>query len=601
MQSKFLRPLAALLIAMATAPLVAQEPPAELSPVITTATRTPIALADATLPVLVISRADIERSQASDLAELLRFHAGIELGRNGGPGQNTSLFLRGTESNHTLVLVDGVEMNPGTLGGAAIHNLRPDIIERIEVVKGPRSALWGSEAIGGVVNIITRAADHGFDWSLSVGAGRYDTRSAGFETRVRGERGGLAVGFSNLDSAGFPTRSDATIDRAHDNTTVNLKADTRLGQAMVTARYWEARGNTEYLDFFLAPLEQDFVNSIIATDVSFTPRQDWHTTLGLSQSKDEIFQLDGSDYVITRRTTVDWQNTLTSSKRHTLLAGLTVSEEDTESLSFGAFFADSSRVTEIYVSDYLDLGRHGLLLAARHTEHDAFSSAQTWNAEYSLKLSGSARLTAGLGTAYRAPDGTDRFGFGGNPNLRPERARNAELGLRRDLGNARLSISLFQNDIDDLVEFVFDPETFDGGNINVGRARIRGLDASYELVTDNWHWRIATIFQKPENAANGSLLARRARRSLSTSLVRALGWGELGIDLLASAERRDSPFSDTINAGYLLANLTARVDLASQLALRLKLENLLDSDYETAAGFRNAGRSLYVGLSYSGR
>ncbi|MDH3908956.1 MAG: TonB-dependent receptor plug domain-containing protein, partial [Gammaproteobacteria bacterium] len=123
--------------------------------IIVTATRTEIPLEQATVPVRVITRDDIELSLATDLAELLRFEAGIDIGRNGGPGQATSFFMRGTESNHTLVLIDGVRMNPGTIGGAAIQHISPEVIERVEIVKGARSALFGTDAIGGVINIIT--------------------------------------------------------------------------------------------------------------------------------------------------------------------------------------------------------------------------------------------------------------------------------------------------------------------------------------------------------------------------------------------------------------------------------------------------------------
>jgi vitamin B12 transporter len=144
--------------------------------IIVTATRTEIPLHDATVPVTVVTREDIELSLATDLAELLRFQAGIDIGRHGGPGQATSMFLRGTESNHTLVLLDGVRINPGTLGGAAIQHIAPEIIERIEVVKGARSALYGTDAIGGVVNIITRRAEHAY-LETSVGAGDFATRS----------------------------------------------------------------------------------------------------------------------------------------------------------------------------------------------------------------------------------------------------------------------------------------------------------------------------------------------------------------------------------------------------------------------------------------
>ncbi len=168
----FLPLLAAL---SATAPVFAADP-APLETIVVTATRTEIPLHDATVPVTVITREDIELSLATDLAELLRFQAGIDIGRNGGPGQAASVFLRGTESNHTLVLMDGVRINPGTVGGAAIQHIAPELIERVEIVKGARSALFGTDAIGGVINIITRRTDDAYVES-GAGLGSFNTRT----------------------------------------------------------------------------------------------------------------------------------------------------------------------------------------------------------------------------------------------------------------------------------------------------------------------------------------------------------------------------------------------------------------------------------------
>lgn len=577
----------------------AAEAPAELSPVVTTANRIPTALQRLTTPVIVISRSDIELSQAQDLAELLRFHAGLDLGRNGGPGQNTGLFLRGTESNHTLVLVDGVEINPATLGGAAIQNLRPDIIERVEIVKGPRSALWGSAAIGGVVNVITRKAGNGLDYSASVGAGPDDTRIASAEARFGGRRSSFLLGFANLDTDGFPTRSESALKSAHDNTTAQLKMSTLAGRTRLTGSYWEARGNTEYLDFFLAPVEQDYRNSVLAAELAGSFASHWSSTLIASAARDEIQQLNSADYVHTRRISFDWQNTLMLGERHTLLAGIEVSEEHTESLSFGSFFEDTTGSTELFLSNAWQLGRHDLLLAARHTDHDGFGSAFTWNLEHGLQVGNATRLTAGIGTGFRAPDGTDRFGFGGNPDLRAERSRNVELGFVHQLSaRARVSLSAYQHDISDLIEFEFDPVSFEGGNLNVGRARIRGLDLAYDGSAGAWRWQLGLVLQDPENKLDGSTLARRARRSLSARIARDFAWGRLGSEILASGERRDSPFGNTQNAGFVLANLTGQVKLGAQTSLNLRLENLLDSRYQTAAGFNSPGRGLYVSLDY---
>lgn len=578
------------------------EAPAEFSPIVITANRIPIPLERVTTPVIIINREDIALSQAQDLAELLRFHAGLDFGRNGGPGQNTGLFLRGTESNHTLVLVDGVEINPATLGGAAIQNLRPDLIERVEIVKGPRSALWGSAAIGGVVNVITRKAGDGLHGSVSAGVGPEDTRIASGQAHLGNEHTSLLLGLSNLDTDGFPTRSDSELPSAHHNTTAQLKMTTRTGGARLSGSYWEARGNTEYLDFFLAPVEQDYRNSVAAVELAGSPGARWDVALLISSARDEIEQLNSDDYVTTRRVSADLQNTFAVNGRQTLLAGIEVSEEQTESLSFGSFFADTTRSTELFLSNAWQVGRHNLLLAARQTRHEGFGTAFTWNLEHGLGLGPATRITAGLGTGFRAPDSTDRFGFGGNPDLRAERSRNAEFGIVQQLSErSRLSVSLYQHKITDLIEFVFDPVNFEGGNVNVGRARIRGLDLAWDATQGAWRWHLGLVLQNPENLLDGSTLSRRARRSLSARIAREFSWGQLGSELLASGERRDSPFSDTTNAGFVLANLTGQVRLGSQLDLNLRLENLLDSQYQTAAGFNSPGRGLYLALTYTYR
>ena len=176
--------------------------------------------------------------------------------RNGGPGQTTSVFIRGAESNHTLVLVDGVRINPGTIGLAALQNILPSMIERIEVVKGPRSALYGTDAIGGVINVITRRnADDG--WSVEAGYGDYDTRQASLAGGFGTERVELDFGLAWLDSDGFPTRTDDT-DRGFENLSASAQLRADVGTAEVALRHWRAEGTSEYSDFFLTPVDQDY-------------------------------------------------------------------------------------------------------------------------------------------------------------------------------------------------------------------------------------------------------------------------------------------------------------------------------------------------------
>ena len=247
--------------ATALAPLALPADPAlPEEQIVVTATRVPVPLQEVLVPVLVIDRDAIERSGAADPGDILRFHAGLELGRNGGPGQTTAVFMRGADSNHTLVLVDGVRINPGTIGLAALQSIDTANIERIEVVKGPRSALYGTDAIGGVINVITRrGTDSG--WAAEVGYGDYDTTSASLSGGFTSGKTEFDFGAAWTDSQGFPTRTTDDVDRGFHNLNTTAQLRTGVGAADVSLSYWRADGTTEYSDFFLAPVDQDFANS----------------------------------------------------------------------------------------------------------------------------------------------------------------------------------------------------------------------------------------------------------------------------------------------------------------------------------------------------
>ena len=575
---------------------------AEESPIIVTATRTAQIADQALAPVIVIDRATIERSAAADVADLLRYHAGIDIGRNGGPGQATSVFIRGTDSNHALVMVDGVKINPGTIGGAALQNISPELIERIEIVKGPRSSLYGSEAIGGVINIITRRAHDGAQGHFGFGTGRYDTRS--FNVGAGYDRDDAHIGFdaNAYTTAGFPTRVESDIDSGYRNLSLNAYAGRRFGTFDVDVSHWQTQGKTEYLDFFLTPLDQDFKNSASAITLKSSPRDAWTSSLKLSQIVDEIDQNQSSDYAHTRRNQFDWQNDVQIDERQLLTAGFWASHERTDSSIFGSGFNETTDISAFFAQDDITLGAHRVLLAARHTQHDSFGGHTTWDAEYGYQWTARTRVTAAVGTGFRAPDATDRFGFGGNPALAPETSRNVELGLRHAIdARQTLAFNAFDNRIENLISFV-DPDGFlgpqPGANQNMERARIRGAELSYVYRLQPFTLRLEGIMQDPKNETTGDLLARRAKRSVTASLVYDRGPYRLGADVIAQSQRKDSDFSNTMNAGYGLVNLTAEWRLQRDWSLSGRIENLFDKEYVLADGFNTAGRSVMIAAHY---
>lgn len=558
-----------------------------------TATRTAQSVDEVLAPMVVITREEIERLQAVDVADVLRFHAGFDIGRNGGPGQPASLFIRGTDSNHVLVLIDGVRMNPGTIGGAALQNIDPALVERIEVVKGPRSSLYGSDAVGGVVNIITRRAAQGTQANAAVGGGSFLTRrfSAGVRHGVGGTRIGVDAALDKTD--GFPPRTTSDIKVGHDNLSVNAHLGHRFSLLDAELSHFEASGNTEYLDFFLVPVDQDFKNSVTALRLEASPTSIWTTRLRLSQARDEIDQNQSPDYAHTDRLTADWQNDVSIGDAQLLSFGVEGTREKTAAESFGTVFDEERDIAAVYVQDVIEQGAHRAVLAARYSDYDGFGDRLTWDAEYGYWLTGATRLSAGAGTAFRAPDSTDRFGFGGNPDLRPEESRNIELGLRHRFSpNQRAGLQVFHNDIDELIEFA------GAGMVNIASARIRGIEASYDFDAGPWRFGLTATMQDPQSRDTGNQLARRAKRSATASLVYTAARWQLGADVLAASERRDSDFSTAMLPGYGVTSVTAAVSLAPDWTLRARVENAFDKDYTLADGYNTAERSYLLQLAW---
>lgn len=568
---------------------------------IVTATRAPTPLDDVLAPAIVISRDDLARSLAIDVTDVLRFHAGLDIGRNGGPGQPTSVFIRGAESNHTLVLVDGVRINPGTIGAAQLQNIAPELVERIEIIKGPRSALYGTDAIGGVINVITRRPADDY-LELQAGAGAYDTMQGSLAGGASGTRGELAFGASWIDSAGFPTRTEDDVDRGFDNLSATVRAQTRLGGLDLALRHWRAEGTSEYSDFLLTPVDQDFRNATTALVLAGALGSRWSSSFVLSLMQDEIVQNDSPDRLQTERWGFDWQNDIELAEAHTLTLGLLRTAEDAESQSFGLGFDETTDVTNVFAQDRGEVGRHAWVVSAGYTDHETFGGQRTGNVEYGIALGAATRLVIAAGSAFRAPDATDRYGFGGNPELEPEESVAGEISLRHHIGQRQtVTLSAFRNDIDNLIEFVVvDFDTFEGELRNVEHARIEGVEASYEVSGEDWRVRAEASYQDPVNRSTGARLLRRARETLTLSGVRSFGRLELGIDALAASDRKDFGFPEPVTLdSYLLVNLTARYALTPRLTLMARVENALDEDYELASGYNTPDRGVFVALRYA--
>jgi vitamin B12 transporter len=583
----------------------------ELQETIVTATRTPVPLDSVSSPVIVITRNDIERSLASDVSELLQQHAGLEIARNGGPGQTTSLFTRGTESNHTVVLVDGVRINPGTIGGAALQNISPESLERIEIVKGPRSSLYGTDAIGGVVQLFTRGASRdGFSTGATYGSDSTE-QLFGDAALSAGDKFKFGFGGSYAQSEGMPAFVDDDIDRGYRNVTGRAFAEFAPTDTLTfRARGWRAAGRTEYSaqtfsDPPYSPASQDFENSVYSFETEYRTTDGLGIRGTLSRVRDDIDQLQanfaGFDFAHTKRDNIDVQIDLPKLAEHAFSLGVQRSDEDTNAASFGTLFDESTRVTQAFLQDQFQWGILTSRLAAGYVDHETFGSEFTYNAEFGVSFQTGTRVTLAGGTAFRAPDSTDRFGFGGNPDLKPEFSRQLELTVRQKLGNQQqVWVSAFDNHIRDLIDFVVtDFETFDGQNQNVARAHIKGVELGYQFKGEAWNARAELTLQDPRDEETDERLLRRSRQALVLAVNRDIGAVDVGVDVAAYGNRKDFGFPAVTLDSYELVNATLRYRATSALTLQGRVENLFDENYALAQGYRTEGRNYTVGVRYN--
>ncbi len=598
-----------------------------LNEIIVTATRVAEPASQALEPVLIIDRAELEDSVAVDLGDVLRFHAGLDIDRYGGPGQPLSLFIHGANSDQSIVMIDGVRINSGTQALAPLMNLSPELFERIEIVEGPRSTIYGTDAIGGVVNLITRTGGaSGADVMLDYG--RYGTGQFAVDGNYTGGGSSIQAALTGQQSAGFPTYASDTLDSGYRNLSGTAAFVTHIGGMELGARYYQATGATQYAnanynaDFTaftsFTPLNEDFTNSLFAVHASGDFTELWHTRLTWSRIVDDLRQEQDDPYAAsaigdfdyTSRQTIDWQNdvkTASGDLSQVFTFGAIVADEQTNSLSYGTGYTIDTHTETYYLQDQLTEGLNRLLLAVGEAHHPAFGDHTTYNAEYGYSITADTLFILSAGTAFRAPTATDRFGFGGTPNLLPESSRNFEIGIKSRIdAHQEITFAAFQNTIDDLIVFVNDPANhlYGGENQNLDRARIRGLEASWELHADPWAVRLEGSLQDPRDLVDNTQLLRRTKHSFTLNAARKIGQGEIGMDLLLSGPRpdvdvvSDAPAQD---GGYLLAALYAKLHLTRAWSVSVRLDNALNRRYELADGYNTAARAASISTRYSFR
>ncbi len=584
---------------------------ATLDPVVVTATRTAVSLTEVLADVSIVDRDQIERSGAASVSDVLARLPGITISQTGGPASTTGVFIRGAESRFTAVFVDGVRIDSQSTGGATWESIPLAQVERIEVLRGPAAAVYGSDAMAGVVQIFTRDGEPGFHPSIRVGIGSYNTRE--ISTSLRGGEGNVtyALGLAEDKSDGFDAQPNGT---NHDRDGYrNRSFSGRLGWKVQPGQKLELTvldndQKVGYDGYGSVPPQNDIAKHHLQTvGVNWSSRwsDDWSTRLGMTKGTDR-YETTPSVYLTeTQVTTYLFHNELRLASG-LLTADLERREDELQNSSTRPS-ANTNRSQNAVALGYgIKLGDHSLQANARHDEDSEFGGKSTSALAYGYAISPTLRATASTGTAFRVPTLFQRFSIYGTSNLKAETSNNHEIGLRWLSGENRASVVVYHNDVDNLINYVSGPGTcingvgaYAGCYGNTGHARMTGTTISGGTRVGNVNLGASVDWMAPQNLDTGKVLARRARnQAMLTADAPLADWRVAG-ELQYVGERFDNASNTTRLASYNLINVSASKQIDRDWKLLAKLNNLNDKNYVLANGYATPGRTFYLGLTWA--
>jgi vitamin B12 transporter len=587
----------------------APAPAAELPPIVITAGRVAQPAEQLLAVTTVLDRRAIEQSQARTVPELLRGFNGVQFGSSGGRGQVNSLFLRGTESDHVLILIDGVRVGSAALGVTALEQIPLEQVERVELVRGPRSSLYGSEAIGGVLQVFTRRGGGSWRPRASLSAASHGTWEGAAGFGGGGDQGWYSVNLSGVDSDGFnacqgePGRGGCFThepDRdGYRQWSGQARAGYRFGPGRELDLHWlRSEADTEFDGSFQN--QSDLLQQVFGGSVSWRIDPAWDLLAQFGRSRDESDNFkDGrfSSRFETRRDSLSLQGNLRFASDHLLSLGLDYLDDRVDG---SVAYPVQSRDNLGWFAQYL--GQTGAMdwqASLRLDDNQQFGEHVTGGLGWGWRTPAGVRLGLTYGTAFKAPTFDELYfpGFG-NSELDPEESETLELGLSGSSARLIWSLNLFETRIDRLI--AFDALSYSPANIDA--ARIRGLELDLQGSWQGWQWRADMSLLDPRNrgdgANDGHLLPRRAQQTARLDVQKSFGDLALGATLNGVGRRYDDLANDHRLGGYATLDLRLEWALREDWQVQGRVSNLFDKDYQTAGYYNQPGRTFLLGLRY---
>lgn len=613
------------LVALAFSPSVfATETAIQTDDVVVTASRVAQARESVIADVTVITREEIERAGQSTFIELLQTQPGVEIASTGGAGKTSSVFLRGTNPGQVVVLIDGLRVSSATSGTTTFENIPLAQIEKIEILRGPATSLYGQDAIGGVIQIFTKKGEGKPQFYAGIGYGSYNTRTAdaGINGAINDTKFALSVSSSNTD--GFSAlRTSFNIDKDRDdyrNLAVTGSVSHQIAEGHeIGIQLFNSEGHSNYDGGV-----NTFRNYVDLSQLSFglfsknQLTSNWKSTVRIGEGVDDQFnQYDAgfSGKFKTKQKQFSWQNDIalpigTLTLLYDRLEQKVVSDTPYEK---------TKRNTDGFLVGYLaDIGDHSIQTTLR-TDHSAqFGTNTTGGIGYGYKINPNWRITGSYGKAFRAPTFNDlyyAYTYSGviypsnNPNLKAEKSENFEGSLRYQDEQKDASVTIYQNKINDFITL---NQSYIPTNVN---AKIEGVTFAASQRWDSLQLKGSIDVQSPRNQEDHNLLVRRANQHASLNLSKSWSSWRFSTEVIASSERYNDANNQTRLAGYSLVNLIADYKINSDLSIQGRVNNLFDKDYALAYGstavdgnfgtpsfsvpYNTPGSNLFVSVRYS--
>ena len=575
---------------------------ADMDEVVVSATRTEQRLGDVLADVTVVDSEAIERSGFDSVAQLLSRQPGIQMTTTGGPATTTNVFVRGANTQYTAVYLDGVRMDSQvTSGGVTWQNIPLALIDRVEILRGAAAAVYGSDAVAGVILLTTKKGEDGWHPYVGVGYGTHGTYKA--DAGMSGAVGMWDYSMAMVweGSRGFDAQPEKVLshDEGYSRTGINASVGLQIN-AQHSLRLQSTQTKTQ----------SDYVASKVGADHQYHREMNvlgaswqanwsplYKSIFSASTSQDKYTLKPSNKLTNAQLHNYLWQNEFTVFAGQKMTATLERREDSLVNPSVQNSAKQARHQNALAIGYGVTHDQHSLQLNARRDIDSEFGGKNTAAAAYAWSFAPQWSASASIGTSFRVPTLYQRFYMNTDASLQPEHGRNKEVSLRWRQGDSQFSVTAYRNKLQNMIKY--SKEGVREFYRNVDRAVLEGITLAGAYRTGPLMWHGSVDFQNPRDETTQHLLERRSKRFMTLGVETVLAGTDVGAEVY-SASRRFNSLSDKemTLAGYTLVHLTASKKVTKDVTLSARIDNVFDRDYTLAKGYATAGRTFFVGLKW---